>query len=115
PNKVRQTGPSDPAVTVLVIRTAEHKPIAVYGNYSTHYAGAPNISADYFAVFGEEMRRHWGGENDFVGIMSNGTSGDANCIDFSKPRRSFTHTQVGRDVAAKAFEAMNSITFERSV
>ncbi|HEX6984274.1 MAG TPA: hypothetical protein VF170_02805, partial [Planctomycetaceae bacterium] len=96
PNMVRQTGPSDPAVTLLAVRTADHKPLAVYANYSTHYAGAPDISADYFAVFGEEMRRLVGAGEEFVGIMSNGTSGDANCIDFSKPPRKFTHVTVGQ-------------------
>jgi hypothetical protein len=111
PNMVRQTGPTDPAVTLLAIRNAQHQPIAVYGNYSTHYAGAPAISADYFAVFGNEMKRLTGGTEDFVGIMSNGTSGDANCIDFSQPAKKFTHTQVGHDVAAEAFKAYETITF----
>ncbi len=111
PNMIRQTGPSDPAVTLLAIRNAQRQPIAVYGNYSTHYAGAPDISADYFAVFGEEMKRLTGGTDDFVGIMSNGTSGDANCIDFSQPRKKFTHTEVGHDVAAEAFKAYETIEF----
>lgn len=115
PNMIRQTGPSDPAVSLLAVRTLDHKPIAVYGNYSTHYAGAPNISADYFAVFGEEIGRLIGAGDEFVGIMSNGTSGDANCIDFTKPRKSFTHTQVGKEVAAKAFEAYEAITFSSDV
>lgn len=115
PNKVKQTGPVDPAVTMLAVRTADHKPIAVYANYSTHYASAPGISADYFAVFGEELRRLVGGGEDFVGIMSNGTSGDANCIDFTKPAKKFTHTQVGQDVAAKAFAAYETITFRDRV
>jgi len=111
PNKVKQTGPVDTAVTVLAVRTADHKPVAVYANYSTHYAGAPDISADYFGVFGEEMRKLTGGDENFVGIMSNGTSGDANCIDFTKPAKKFTHTQVGQEVAAKAYEAYKGIEF----
>ena len=114
-NKVRQTGPSDPAVTVLAVRTADHKPLAVYANYSTHYAGSPPISADYFGVFGEEMRKLTGADDEFVGIMSNGTSGDANCIDFSKPRRKFTHVTVGQDVAAIAFDAYKTIEFQSRV
>jgi neutral ceramidase len=115
PNKIRQTGPRDTAVTLLAIRSADQKPLAVYANYSTHYAGAPNISADYFAVFGEEMRRLMGAGEEFVGIMSNGTSGDANCIDFTQPRRTFTHTQVGQEIAAKAYETYQTIEFSREV
>lgn len=113
PNKIKPTGPRDTAVTVLAIRTADHQPIAVYANYSTHYAGAPNISADYFGVFGNEMRRLLGGDEDFVGIMSNGTSGDANCINYHlKKRRKFTHVMVGKDVAQVAFEAYKNIDFD---
>lgn len=115
PNKVKQTGPVDTAVTVLAVRTADHKPIAVYANYSTHYAGAPDISADYFGVFGEEMRKLTGGDEEFVGIMSNGTSGDANCIDFTKPAKKFTHTHVGQEVAARAYEAYKGIEFRDRV
>ncbi|MDQ3332171.1 MAG: hypothetical protein M3552_16210 [Planctomycetota bacterium] len=115
PNMIRQSGPSDPTVTLLAIRDIEHRPIAVYANYSTHYAGAPDLSADYFAVFGEEMQRLTDGTTDFVGIMSNGTSGDANCIDFSQPARKFTHTQVGRDVAGEAFKAYETIEFSNDI
>lgn len=116
PNKIRPTAEPDTSVTLLAIRTTDHKPIAVYGNYSTHYAGAPNISADYFGVFGNEMRRLTGGGDDFVGIMSNGTSGDANCIDFSlDTRRKFTHEVVGKDVAAAAFKAYQTIEFSSDI
>ena len=116
PNKIKPTGPRDTSVTVLALRTRDHEPIAVYGNYSTHYAGAPNISADYFGVFGNEMRKLTGGEEDFVGIMSNGTSGDANCIDFSLDvRRKFTHEIVGREVAAEAFKAYEEIEFSSDI
>ena len=114
-NAIRRTGPSDPAVTVLSVQTRDGRPLALLGNYSTHYAGAPALSADYFAVFAREIARLIGAEGDepkFVGIMSNGTSGDANCYDFVRAkRRTYDYLSVGRDVAKAAFEAYKTIEY----
>ncbi len=112
PNLVRQTGPVDPAVTVLSVRTPEGKPLALLANYSTHYAGAPNISADYFGVFARRIGELIGADPaavPFVGIMSNGTSGDANCIDFSQPPRDFDRFTVAEAVAQAALRAYQKI------
>jgi hypothetical protein len=114
-NAIRPTGPADPAVTILSLQTSDGWPLALLGNYSTHYAGAPALSADYFAVFASEIGRLIGAEGNkprFVGIMSNGTSGDANCNDYMRPeRRKYDHVSVGRDVARAAFEAYKTIEY----
>jgi hypothetical protein len=114
-NAIRPTGPADPDVTVLSVQTRDGRPLALLGNYSTHYAGAPVLSADYFAVFASEIGRLIGAKGDqprFVGIMSNGTSGDANCNDFKHPkRRKYDYLSVGRDVAQAAFEAYKTIKY----
>ena len=95
-NMVARTGPVDTAVSVISIVTPEGKPLALFANYSTHYAGVPadQISADYFGVFAGEIRDRIAekvGEEkmseNFVGMMSNGTSGDANCLDFLNPNQ----------------------------
>ena len=91
------------------------RPIAVLANYSTHYAGAPALSADYFGVFADNMAKHLKAEDAqpaFVGIMSNGTSGDANCLDFTRgDRRKFDRFTVARDTAAVAFKAYQQIKY----
>jgi len=114
-NAIRQTGPSDPAVTILSIQTRDGRPLALLGNYSTHYAGAPALSADYFAVFARIIGQLIGVEGDepkFVGIMSNGTSGDANCYDFTRAkRREYDHLTVGCNVARAAFKAYKAIEY----
>jgi len=115
PNLVRRTGPSDTDVSVLSVQAPDGKPIALLGNYSTHYAGAPAISADYFAVFAREIARLLGAGEGFVGILSNGTSGDQNCLDFVHPRRKFDRFSVGRDVARAAFEACKTIRYANHV
>jgi hypothetical protein len=61
----------------------------VLANYSLHYVGgvgAGHISADYFGVFAERIAELLGASGQdppFVGILSNGTSGDVNNIDFT--------------------------------
>ena len=101
------------AVTILSVQTQAGRPLALLANYSTHYAGAPVLSADYFAVFAGEIGRLIGAEGDqprFVGIMSNGTSGDANCYDFTQQTaRKYDYHSVGRDVARAAFAAYQQI------
>lgn len=114
-NAIRPTGPADPAVTILSVQTLDGRPLALLGNYSTHYAGAPALSADYFAVFASEIGRLIGADGDnprFVGIMSNGTSGDANCNDYMRSeRRKYDHVSVGHDVARAAFKAYKTIEY----
>jgi neutral ceramidase len=113
PNKIRQTGPVDAAVTLLSLQTADGKPLGLLANYSTHYAGVaePGLSADYFGEFCRLMARDLGVEEGkpFVAIMSNGTSGDANAIDFTKPEWKNDRFMVSRAVADAALEAMKTI------
>jgi len=114
-NAIRRTGPSDPDVTILSVQTRDGRPLALLGNYSTHYAGSPALSADYFAVFASEIGRLIGARGDqprFVGMMSNGTSGDANCSNFMRQeRRKYDYLSVGREVAQAAFEAYKTIKY----
>jgi len=115
-NKLRQTGPVDPAVTVLSLQTPAGRPLAMLANYSTHYASAPSsqISADYFGEFCEGMAgalQKDEREPRFVALMSNGTSGDANCVDFTKANWVVNPTVVAEAVRAAALEALATITY----
>jgi len=112
PNAIRRTGPADTDVSVISVQSPTGRPIAVLGNYSTHYAGAPGLSADYFGVFCKRIGELIGaqpGDPPFVGLMTNGTSGDANCCDFVNPPRKFDRFTVGEDVAQAAFAAYKTI------
>jgi len=115
-SKVRQTGPVDPAVTVLSLQTRDGKPLALLANYSTHYANAPSqeISADYFGEFcGRIEKELKAGESnpDFVALMSNGTSGDANCSDFTKSNWVVNPVIVAEAVAAAAKQALAGVEY----
>lgn len=106
-----RTGVPNPAVYLLAFQTPEGKPLACLANYSTHYAGAPDLSADYFGVFCREMEEKLGGGGAFFAMMTNGTSGDTNCIDFYNPTRKFDMFTVGKSVAEAALRAYSKITF----
>lgn len=87
PNLLEPAGPTDPEVCFISVQSPEGKPIALYANYSLHYVGGTgpgHLSADYYGVFCSRIGELLGvGNQDpaFVGIMSNGTSGDINNID----------------------------------
>jgi hypothetical protein len=115
PNAIARTGPRDTGVSILSVETAKAKPLALLGNYSTHYAGAPALSADYFGEFAKKVGRFLGAEEEFVGIMTNGTSGDANCIDFTRPPRKFDYHTVAEDVARAAMRAHEKIEHREEV
>jgi hypothetical protein len=86
---IEPAGPTDPEVCILSVQSHDGRPIALLANYSLHYVGgvAP-LSADYFGAFAERLRQLIGAaqtDPPFVGIMSNGTSGDINNINFAGP------------------------------
>ena len=85
-------GPTDPEVSILSIRTTKGRPLCLLANYSLHYVGrvpSGQVSADYFGQFAslvENRLSRYRPEEGFVGIMSNGTSGDINNPNFRNPR-----------------------------
>jgi hypothetical protein len=88
PDLIKPAGPVDPGFTVFSVRNAAGKPLALLANYSLHYVGGipgRQLSADYFGEFARQVAQRLEGEGagpGFVGILSNGTSGDVNNIDF---------------------------------
>ena len=117
PNLLEPAGPTDPAIHFLSVQSLSGRPIALLANYSLHYVGgvrARDVSADYFAVFAKRIEEMLGaGSQDppFVGIMSNGTSGNINNINFfgeKEPRKwaPYEKMRVVADlVAAEVFKA----------
>lgn len=93
PDLLEPAGPTDPRVTALCVRTADDKPLALFANYSLHYVGdLPPLSADYFGVFANTVAGKLKAGKEFVGILSNGTSGDVNNVNF---KAEATKTQPG--------------------
>ncbi|HWQ53212.1 MAG TPA: hypothetical protein VN442_05975 [Bryobacteraceae bacterium] len=108
---VKPAGPTDPGLSVISVRTSDGKPLALLANYSLHYVGdvpGGQISADYFGEFAKRIRQSLAPDNQhFVGILSNGTSGDVNNINFRAARGprgepSFSKISAVADSVAKA-------------
>ena len=98
-------GPTDPDITIISVQDLKRKPIALFANYSLHYVGGSpggQISADYYGEFARVMPSRLRGDESFVAMMSNGTSGDINNIPFGitrPPREPFEQIRI---VAQKA-------------
>ncbi len=118
---IRPAGPVDPEISFVSVQTLAGQPLCVLGNYSLHYVGgvtARTISADYFAVFAEELAQRLDVEqqsSQFVGMLSNGTSGDVNNINFSNRGPSFEPFAkmkvVGKKVADNVATALPAIEY----
>ncbi len=119
PNIVKPAGEPDPQVSVISVQSIEGRPIALFANYSLHYVGGVSkghISADYFAVFADRIQDLLGaGRQDppFAGIMSNGTSGDVNNINYADPGQSYPPYArmkiVANDVAKEVMRVYDKI------
>lgn len=117
PEAVGPSGPVDPGLSVVSIQTPSGKPIALMANYSMHYFGTGPVSADYFGKFVTAIAGKIGAGNDpaFVGIMSQGTSGDLHWMDYSKPKTDMTIDRYAEEMAAKAFEAYGKIAYRDDI
>lgn len=95
PALLKPAGPVDPEVPTLSLQALDGRPIAVLANYSLHYVGgveAGTVSADYYGMFASRIGELVGAESSpfhppFVGMMTNGTSGDINNIHWSGEKR----------------------------
>ena len=92
PNLIEPAGTTDPEVSLLVVRSPEGIVRALLANYSLHYVGgvpAQAISADYFGEFSRIMAKRLGDgkkSSEFLAMLTNGTSGDVNDINFRHAR-----------------------------
>lgn len=108
------TGTTDPEVSFLAIKGLDDEWISLLGNYSLHYVGDwenGTISSDYFGEFSRGIAELLEAGEGFVGMMSNGTSGDINIWDFENPGRypkeQFAKSKlIGHDIAQRVFDAL---------
>ena len=79
PNYIGESGPADPWFSLLSLQSRDGKPLALLGNFSMHYfSGHSGLSADYFGEFSRRISRELApDDSSFVGILSQGTSGDS--------------------------------------
>jgi hypothetical protein len=112
PDTIGPSGLSDPALTLLAVRSPNGTPIAVLANYSMHYFGATAVSADYYGLFAEKLGPLIDATGSaFVGIMSQGTSGDQHWMDYGQPKREVAIATYADELARIAAEAYRTISF----
>lgn len=119
-NLVKPAGPTDPEVAVIDVRDQKGQPLGLIANYALHYVGGvPRVidekgrevgmaSADYFGEFARIMPYRLRGatsNENFVAMMTNGTSGDINNIDFYRNRGLRAPFEQIRVVAGKTADA----------
>ncbi len=113
-------GVADPGLGFLAVRGLDGEWIAVLGNYSLHYAAdwhVDSVTADYFGEFSRQIKEKLKAGDGFVGIMSNGTSGDINIWDFMAPQRlpmgDYERTKlIGSVLSDKVAGALRDISWD---
>jgi neutral ceramidase len=116
----RPAAQTDPGFGVVGVKDENDKWICVLGNYSLHYVGDwPNdtISADYFGEFARQIKQKLNADDNFVGIMTNGTSGDINIWDFMNtgnyPAENFAKSRlIADDLSSKAAEVLKTAVWD---
>ncbi len=121
PNMLEPASQPDPEVSFISVQSPDGRSIALLANYGLHYVGGVpggHISADYFAVFADRMQELLKADRQnppFVGIMSNGTSGNVNNVNYGgEPERNAPYEKMRRvadDVAREVFRVHNKIQF----
>lgn len=125
PDLLEPAGEPDPTLSFIALREPEGPLISVFSAYSLHYVGGvkgADISADYYGLYCDALKRlqapRTGDHAPFVALMANGTSGDANNINFRTPQpRKPPYEQmryVAEDVAAKVNAAISQVSWSGS-
>lgn len=125
PALIKPVGPIDPGLSFVSVQAANGRPLAVLANYSLHYVGGikiGDVSADYFGVFAERIQELLGADRQdppFVGLLTNGTSGDINNNNIPKPREQLPNGEkmrlVVNDMAQKVQRAIAALPHQDSV
>jgi neutral ceramidase len=117
---IEPVAPTDPGLSFLAVKSLTGQWISVVGNYSLHYVGdwhVDSITADYFGEFSNQIQGLLNADENFVGMMSNGTSGDINIWDFMQPDRypkeQLAKTKIiGKDLALKVWGQIKKAEWE---
>ncbi|WP_437190596.1 LamG-like jellyroll fold domain-containing protein [Planctomicrobium sp. SH527] len=123
PDVVGESGPEDPDLSLIAVQSKQGRPLAVLANFSMHYFGDRDISADYFGLFSEGLKERIAPKTaekvaPFVGIMSHGCSGDIYRTDYTKPdapENKVNITQFTGGLLDLAMQAYKKIEYKSDV
>ncbi len=115
PDVTGPSGPVDPQLSLLAVETADGQPLALLANYSMHYYESPLLSSDYFGRFNAHLAQMLGAGEKFVGIMSQGTSGDLMWMDYGAPRQQIGYDAYAKEIATRVAAACKKIEWKTNV
>lgn len=117
PDFIGPSGPVDPELSIISVRSLKDEPIAVFCNFSMHYFGAPAVSSDYYGPFCDNLKKLIAGNESshLVTIMSQGTSGDLMWMDYSKAKSDMTLAKYADGLSKLAFEGYKKIEYRENV
>ncbi|MEM7236034.1 MAG: LamG-like jellyroll fold domain-containing protein, partial [Planctomycetota bacterium] len=113
---VGPAGPVDTELSLLSVRRPDGRPIAVLGNFSMHYFGVGGgLSPDFCGLFSQNIEKAVAPDDkNFVGILSQGTSGDLHWMDYARPRRNESLNSYTQKLSTLALDALKHIRYSRS-
>jgi hypothetical protein len=114
PDAVGPSGPVDPQLSVLAVQRADGKPLALLANYSMHYYGSPLLSSDYYGRFAHHVATMLGADESFVGIMSQGTSGDLASMDYGASKREIGYDAYAKEIAQRVAGMVRGMKWQES-
>lgn len=115
PDFVGPSGPIDPWLSVLSVRTADGKPLATLSNFSMHYFGTPAVSADYFGKVCANLEKRFADHKGFVAIHSQGTAGDLHWMDYAKPQANLGIDKYAEAVTVRIVAALEKVEYKSDV
>jgi hypothetical protein len=125
-NVTGESGPEDPALSMISLRSRSGRPIALLANFSMHYFGSSSpVHPDYFGLFCDTIqakvskaKTESGPEEakaaPFVAIMSHGCSGDIWRRDYKVPADKapqWTQDEFVAGLSGIALKAYESIEY----
>lgn len=111
---VGPSGPVDPQLSVLALQSLDGKPLALLANYSMHYYESPLLSSDYYGRFAKHVASMLGASDNFVAIMTQGTSGDLMWMDYGAPRNEIGYDAYAREIAEHVAGMMKQVAWRDS-
>jgi len=118
PQYLGPAGPVDTQLSLLSVQSRDGQPLCLLANYSMHYFGADQFSADYFGDFAREIERQFqpvkkdSDSPPFVAMMSQGTSGDLHWMDYGQPQKpNYPREQYAKELADLALAALPKIEY----
>lgn len=121
---IQPAAPIDPQCSILSVQHADGTPLAVLGNMSIHYCGGyrkGEISADYFGAYAKylaEKLASTGSHPPFVGMLSNGTSGNVGAV-MKQDKKKYPPfawiDESGKQFAEQTVKVLQELKYQRNV